>query len=553
MSIATHCRASIVAATVAIASLPAQDPELPPAATTVTPIDQIQIPRDPDGGAPVAIKLTDALRMGLENNTVLRINELLPYQAREDVRAARAAFEPELFADATASRSRDPARNIFQPGIERESYSGSVGLRQLTPSGGLFDLTFSPSRLQQTTNVPGFPSKQFSSEVTVTVTQPLLRGAWTDYTLRDVHSREALRAASTFRYDRAVQDTAIGVVEAYWNLVFARENYKVAFQALELATEQLDRTERKIRVGELAPLDRVADEAEVARRREELVTAENEIRDREDDLRRQVLDDGDGRLWGRSFDPVSPIGEFPERTELDWRDLARVAKRFRPDLRALRADVAVAEISERAASRDVLPQLDLVGRYTSDGVSNSFNQAWVQTSGLDFPDWSVGLELSLPLGNNSALAQRDRARLEVERTRRVLYSAELDVQLEVRDAVRRLRTLAETIQRGQESVRLAVTNLRREVARKDAGTSTSFEVTRRNQELQEARSRLLRNQLDYRIAEANLLYVQGLLGGAELPMVPVDEPEPSDGDAEGAEAGDPTDDGKGQNERQPPR
>jgi hypothetical protein len=36
-------------------------------------------------------------------------------------------------------------------------------------------------------------------------------------------------------------------------------------------------------------------------------------------------------------------------------------------------------------------------------------------------------------------------------------------------------------------------------------------VQRRNQELQEARSRLLRNQLDYRIAESRLLHVQGLL------------------------------------------
>ena len=43
------------------------------------------------------------------------------------------------------------------------------------------------------------------------------------------------------------------------------------------------------------------------------------------------------------------------------------------------------------------------------------------------------------------------------------------------------------------------------------GASTVFEVQRRNQELREARGRLLRNQLDYRTAESRLLYVQGLL------------------------------------------
>ena len=48
-------------------------------------------------------------------------------------------------------------------------------------------------------------------------------------------------------------------------------------------------------------------------------------------------------------------------------------------------------------------------------------------------------------------------------------------------------------------------------ARKDAGESTTLDVQQRNQELQEARTRLLRNQLDYRIAERNLDYVQGVL------------------------------------------
>ena len=65
--------------------------------------------------------------------------------------------------------------------------------------------------------------------------------------------------------------------------------------------------------------------------------------------------------------------------------------------------------------------------------------------------------------------------------------------------MRRLRTLAESIQRGIESERLAQTNLGREIARKDAGTNTTFEVQERNQELQEARSRLLRNRLGVRL------------------------------------------------------
>ena len=172
------------------------------------------------------------------------------------------------------------------------------------------------------------------------------------------------------------------------------------------------------------------------------------------------------------------------------------------------------------AERDVLPQLDLVSSYSSDGVSSSdpitgargsFGQAFRDASDQEFPDWSLRLEFAIPIGNHAARSRARRAQLEVERLRRRLHGATLDVQKEVREALRRLRTLGQSIRATQESERLAETNLETEQVKQRVGASTAFEVQRRNQELREARSRLLRNQLDYRTAESRLLYVQGLL------------------------------------------
>jgi outer membrane protein TolC len=486
------------------------------------------IPVDHEGEPLFPLSLEDALRLGYQNNSALRVQELVPFQVSEDVRGARSIFEPELFADATAAHSESPLQvfqpaGFAQPAVTQDIYNGRFGVRQLVPSGGLFDLSFSPSKLHQSSSA-GIV-EQLGSDFTATYTQPLLRGAWSDYTLQEVHIAEALHAGAELRYQRAVQDTLQLIVVAYWEFVFARKNYLVARAALDLAQEQLDRTNRKIEVGEVAPLDRVADEAEVARRREELVTAETAIRSREDAVRRLVFGSGDGRLWARNLQPTTPIGEFPPSNELPWERFAEVARRLRPDLRALRSDVAVAQIQLEAAERDVLPGLDLISSFSSDGIATNFPDAFDQTTDGDFPDWSVSLQFSLPIGNNGARALRDRSRLELERTQRLLYSAMDDVDLEVREAVRQLRALAESIQRGKESVRLAETNLNREIARKDAGTSTTFEVQQRNQELQEARQRLLRNELDYRIAESRLLYVQGLL---EVPAPSSGTPVPPD-------------------------
>ena len=185
-----------------------------------------------------------------------------------------------------------------------------------------------------------------------------------------------------------------------------------------------------------------------------------------------------------------------------------------------RSAVAVAEVAALEADRDILPQLDLIGSYSSDGVSSddpftgqsgSFRSAFGDARDQDFPDWSVRLEFAIPIGNQAARSRARRSKLEVERQRRVLHGVALDVTKEVREALRRLTTLSQSIRAATESERLAETNLETEQVKLRVGASTAFEVQSRNQELRQARSRLLRNQLDYRTAESRLLFVQGLL------------------------------------------
>ncbi|MBK8976825.1 MAG: TolC family protein [Planctomycetes bacterium] len=476
--------------------------------------DPATIPIPSDGGDREVRRLTleDALRYGRVHNLSLLAESLTPEQLGEDVRIRDAFFEPELFGSASYTDSQSPPRNAFQPAIQRKTLSGDIGLRQRLSTGALYELTFTPLRVRQTSSLAGaFPEEQYSAEFAARITQPLLRGGWGASNLADLRVAEASLTSGQSRFERTVQDTLIQIVQAYWELVFAREDYRVTVQALDLAREQLRITNERIRVRELAERDRVFDEADVARRQEALIRAENAILQREDELRNLMLDDSDGRLWMLNLQPTSPIeGEFAA-PELDWREASRGALRLRPDLVALRADVRQAEIAYERAAQDVLPQLDLVGSYTSDGVRENFDDAFGDAAGIEFPDWSVALQFSVPIGNTAARAARERAALGLEQARRRLYAAELDVTREVRTALRDLTTAAQAIAASRESVRLAETQLDTERERLRVGRGTIFEVQQRNQELLDARQQLLRNQIDFRVNESRLRYVQGIL------------------------------------------
>ena len=492
---------------------PGQDPQTAKPPKLPVPVD-VEAERD---GAPVReLTLEEALRIGRVHNVGLQAAKLLPEQARMDLLLAEAGFTPELYGNGGYSDRQTPARNAFSPSNSSQTLDATLGWRQRVVTGGLFDLAYQPTRFESSGATGLLPAQQFTSTWTASYRQPLLRSAWSDYSLAPINQARYRLSQADADYDRAVQDTLLQVVQAYWELVFARENWRVVRQALAVAEEQLRITNERIRVQALAPVDRIADEAEVARRREDLITAENAIRTREDDLRRLLYDGTRGDLWRINLRPASPIEAEPQVDGLAFEPIVEVAMKYRPDVRALRSSIAAAEVALLQARRDTLPSLDLVGSYSSDGVRTEFAQAFGDSLDQQYPDWAVRLEFAIPFGNQAARSREQRAEFEVERQRRLLHAASLDVARQVREAVRSLQTLAQSIRATQVSVQLAESNLRTEQEKLRAQVSTAFEVQRRNQELAAARSRLLRNQLDYHTAESRLLHVQGLLqAGAE--------------------------------------
>lgn len=504
----------------------AQDPK--PAPSELRRFDDIPIPVEGGSTRRLELRLEDCLRLARANNTTIQIGSLRPLQAIEELRRMQAFFEPEMFTDVGLRKSKTVGQGAFSPTTDRETVDGRFGWRQRAVTGGLFEMAFAPVKFVQQQNAffGNNDVRLWTSDLRFTYSQPLLRGGWMQATLTDVRAAEISRAATDEDFARTVQDTLLAVVRAFWELSWARENYRAVFAARELAQEQLRITEERIRVRQLAQRDRITDEAEVAQRTEQLIAAENEIHSRADGLRRLLLEDAEGELWTTEVVPSTPIEGDLADGAIDWRVPARVALRERPDLKSQQADAALAELNEVQARNLLLPQLDFVGSYGATGGAREFSDAFDNTFDFDASDWSVRLQMTVPVGNGAARALHAQRRLLTEEAVRNVYALQMDIVQQVRDAVRQLFTSAERVRASRESVRLAETELDTAQQRSRAGELTPFDVRLRNQSLLDARSRLLRNLVDHRVAEAQLLFAQGILGAPE--------PAPEDSAQEGA-------------------
>ncbi|MCB9919594.1 MAG: TolC family protein [Planctomycetes bacterium] len=504
-----------------------EQPETPPIKSDPTSDqDETQrpaIPTDQRSGRRLELTLGDCFALGDRGNLDLALDRLQKLLAAEDIAIADAFFEPEFFTTLDWRRTKSPPRNAFQPSSTSKNYGGNIGVRKTFVTGGSLEVSFQPRYVdQRVASSFSFPTTFFTGDLTLSASQPLLRGAWGDSNLAEFEAARLEELARIDDHERRRQEILEAISAAYFELVFRREDYVVRYQSLELSREQLANTEQKIRLGELAPRDRVADQAEVAKQEEELIRAENSILDGEDDLRRLVLPFREDGAWDFVIVPTDVLGEQdPEFTLPTIEDALEIARASRPDLKAQQQRVEAAEYLFRKAEQDALPQLDLNASYRTAAQRDDYHAFQRDIYESIYPEYSVSVNFVLPLGNKAAKGRRTKAMLEVERSERARQVTRVDIEKAVRTELRALATLKKSIAAATESARLARSDLESEQIKLRLGEGVRIEVQRRNQQYQDARSLLLRARLDYRSAWFRLLSALGRIDATSFDVATV--------------------------------
>ncbi len=474
-------------------------------------------------GRKMELTLEECLAKALKDNIYLGVDKLNPPMARAEITAASGFFDPAFYLSPLYQEAQTAPRTVIRPSMRSKSYGFRTGFKGKVLTGAVYDLSFDYryNRYESPTPTPtGFGVSffsQWSAGLGLRISQPLLRGAWVPVNRTEITRAEIGAKAAEETHEDLVQQTLLRVTEAYWGLVFARENYRVRKISLALAKEQLSITNNRIKAALAPEVARVADQADIAKREEDLIQAENQVLAAEDALKLLVFPFRDNRDWRLRLVPTSPLEEgldFPiPRPE----EAAAVAMKRRRDLEAARLRVEDAKTVLRKAKSEYLPQLNVVGSYYVEDVDPHTEYLWGHMRESKYPAWALGLEFSIPLGNRFAKGFLRKAELGLEKARKALRLKEVGIWKEIRDAVRNLGSLRKEIEAARESVRLARTNLRVEEEKYKAGKSIIFEVQRRNEALAAARTRLARAIVQFKTGLARLKRAMGLLPREETP------------------------------------
>src|SRR4030095_16334013 len=463
------------------------------------------------------LTLREATAFALQGNLEIQIAGLNPpiraaqITEREGIfdlntRATLRATDSRTLETATAFLKRVNGDLVGQDDSQEQRLA--LGVSQLTLYGGTYDVELSETHLgtssrrttmtEQRANLQrcalAFPgtcdpiprSELYTPEATLRSTQPLLKNFGAEVTKTQILIAQNNLTISKEDFRRQVITITSRVQQAYWDLVFRRQDLEVQKQQLTLGQQLLDQIRKQVAVGTLAPLDVLQAETNIARTEERILVVDNAMRAAEDRLKRVMS----FSLVGERADVVIVPADPPMYTDpaLELDEQIRQALEQRTDLIQAKIVLENQHIGLVFDKNQALPTLDLEATLRLNGIDNRFGGSFAEVEPTKRYAWGVGVTFRYPLQNRPAQSRVEQSQLAIRQQMVRIKDLEENIIVEVRNSFRDVLTNAQRVQASRIASRLAQKQLEAEEKKLQVGLATVFTTLQFQDVLSQQRS-----------------------------------------------------------------
>jgi outer membrane protein TolC len=312
-------------------------------------------------------------------------------------------------------------------------------------------------------------------------------------------------ADSVFRQN--VMTTMAAVVNDYWDLVYDRENIRVAEEAVKWAEADLRNNSRQVEIGNLAAIEVTRAKSEVASRRQGLILAQTQFQQQLEKLKTELSKHVDADLAGVPIEPTDKLPAPQPNDILSLEEALNLAAKNRPEIEHMQLTMRNQEYVIERDRNALLPSLGVFATYLPSGLSGHFlcggnplyepscpagvvgyipggtGDSLSQVFRNVYPNYSLGVTLSIPIRNRQAQADAARALLEQRQDRVDLQRTQNQVQQDVRNAVIAVTQAKAQIDAAVEATELSKETLEGEQKKFQLGESTPFLVIQAERDL----------------------------------------------------------------------
>ena len=340
--------------------------------------------------APKQWTLRDCIDYALEHNITIQRNRISAESAQEDVKTAKADFQPSL------------SGNISQRVVNRPNSA-----RGTIISGD--NITTSESKTS------------YNGSYGIDANWTVYNGSKRVNTVKQQKLNNRIAELNVDESENSIEES---ITQLYVQILYSAEAVKVNESTLEVSRKEFERGQELFNVGSIASSDLAQLEAQVSSDNYQLVTSQATLQDYKLQLKQLLELDGDIEmdLYLPQLSDSNVLIPLPEKD-----DVYNTALSLRPEIEAGKLNVESSDLSIKMARAGYLPTLSLsagIGSTNANGSDFSFSEQVKQ-------NWnnSLGLTLSIPIFDkrqtkssiNKAKLQKQTSQLDLLDNKKTLY------------------------------------------------------------------------------------------------------------------------------------
>jgi outer membrane protein len=374
-----------------------------------------------------------------------------------------------------------------------------------------------------------------NSSLDLQIVQHLLQGRSFAVNTRNIRIAKNNLRVTDLVFEQQIINTVANVVQLYWNLVAANENVRVMEQTLAYSQKLYKDNMAQVEIGTLAPVEVTRADAEVASDTQNLITAQTNVLQQETVIKDALSRTGvaDQAFADAHIIPTSAIS-VPEVEPLEpVQDLTTRALQKRPELDESRIQVDSAKISLTGARAALMPTIDAIADLRNNALSGIPNPLLPASAGLtaapdpffvggygnilgqlfdrNFPNYSVGVQLTVPIRNRAAEANAATAQLNLRMTELGVQRLVNMVRLDVQNALIALRQARVRYDAAVKNTLLEEQLYDAEQKKFSIGTSTGINVIQVQRDLATARLNEVQALNAYALARVQMEQATGVV------------------------------------------
>ncbi|HTS28916.1 MAG TPA: TolC family protein [Bryobacteraceae bacterium] len=422
---------------------------------------------------------------------------------------------PQTSAFVTGSSSLIQRQDISNFGVQQSFLTGTtvnLGLNNTSLTANNPRADFNPAT---------------SASLGIGITQHLFQGFGPAVNARQIRIARNNREVSDLTFKLQVETTVAAVMSLYWDLVAFNENVQVAREAITSATRLWEDNKRQVEAGTLAPIEVTRAEAQIATAEQQLTISQTQVLQQETILKTALSRTGvaSPAIADAHIIPTDQINVPDTQPVAPIQDMMAMALSSRPELAQSRIQLQNQELTIRGSKNSLLPTLDAVVNFTNSALAgqpnslpapsgtihsnNSFfiggyGQVLSQLFQRNFPNYSLGFNLNIPIRNRAAQAQLMNDELTLRQQQLGLQRLENQVRTDVVNALIALTQARAQFQAASKSRALQAETLDAEQKKLALGVSNIYNVIQDQQALTAAESSEVTAKAAYAKAKVEL-------------------------------------------------